>query len=233
MQWILIGLLLLVGAVYAMRQLATTNVADLARSIRRVGGAGAIGVGAILGLTGRGAIGLPLAAFGLMLLLRSFSFGGRGFGGGRPKSAGQRSRVRAARVEMTLDHDSGEMDGVVIGGPQDGRRLGEMSDAELGALWDEFQSQDPKSAQLLAAYLDRTRTEWREQHQTAGSQQRAGMGGSDLSRDEAYEILGLEPGASAAQIHAAHRALMKKLHPDRGGSTYLAAKVNQAKEILL
>lgn len=233
MQWFLIGLLVFIGVLVAMRRLATTNVADLARNIRRIGGATAIGLGAVLGLTGRGAIGLPLAAFGLMLIFRSFNFGGGVFAGMRPKSSGQRSRVRAARVEMTLDHDSGEMDGVVIGGAQNGRQLSDMSDDELGALWDEFQSQDPRSAQLLAAYLDRTRPEWREGRDTAGGQQRSGAGSAALTRDEAYEILGLEPGASAAEIHRAHRALMKKLHPDRGGSTYLAAKVNQAKEMLL
>jgi len=54
-----------------------------------------------------------------------------------------------------------------------------------------------------------------------------------MSRDEAYEVLGLHPGASETDIKEAHRRLMRGAHPDAGGSDWLAARINQARDILL
>ncbi|MHA1524965.1 MAG: DnaJ domain-containing protein, partial [Alphaproteobacteria bacterium] len=119
MQWFLIALLVFVGAIVTLRWFTRADVKVLVRNFRRTGGIVALGLAVVFGLTGRIALAVPLAAFGMMLLGRSLSFGAPGFMG-QAKSPGQRSRVRAARVEMTLDHDSGDMDGVVIGGPHDG-----------------------------------------------------------------------------------------------------------------
>jgi DnaJ-domain-containing protein 1 len=82
-------------------------------------------------------------------------------------------------------------------------------------------------------YLDRRDAGWREYAQGDAASGRPAASGGKMSEQEAYQILGLEAGASADEIGRAHRTLMKKFHPDQGGSTYLAARINEAKEILL
>ena len=161
---------------------------------------------------------------------------GSGGPGGSPgqQSAGQRSRVRTSRISMELDHDSGDMDGEVLRGRFKGRRLSSMSMPELLGLFNECRQDDPQSVALLEAYLDRTHGDaWRDQ--VAGSSGRASgsMATGDMSRSQAAEVLGLDPDADRETIIEAHRRLMQKLHPDRGGSNYLASQINRAKDVLL
>ncbi len=149
-------------------------------------------------------------------------------------SPGQASEVETRFLRMTLDHDSGVMTGLVKEGRFGGRRLEDLSLEELVALWAECRAEDAQSAAVLEAYLDRTQSEaWREAAEGQGAGPRAPSGEGAMSREEACEILGLEPGASPDKIHDAHRRLMQKVHPDHGGSNYLAAKINQAKALLL
>ena len=131
---------------------------------------------------------------------------------------------------MELDLDSGSMRGRVLKGMFAGRELDEMAPAELALLWQDCRFEDPQSAQLIEAYLDRIHPSWREDMARAESE--VGAGGI-MSAQEAYEILGVAPGASPDEIRQAHRELMKKMHPDRGGSSYLARKINEAKDLLL
>lgn len=142
---------------------------------------------------------------------------------------GGSSGVETSWLRMSLDHASGTMDGTVLRGRYRGRRLGELSLAELRGLVAECAG-DADSATLIEAYLDRLHPGWRT---AAGHEEAAPSASAAMSRDEAWRILGLEPGANEAEIRDAHRRLMKKLHPDQGGSSYLAAKINQAKDLLL
>jgi hypothetical protein len=146
---------------------------------------------------------------------------------------GRRSTVRSAALEMELDHDSGALEGTVLTGRREGRRLADMSLEELLDLGRELET-DAESAQLLEAYLDSRFPVWREHAQADAGRRQAGAPASGaMTKQEAYEILGLEAGASTAEIRKAHRRLMQRLHPDLGGSSFLAARINEAKEILL
>ena len=134
---------------------------------------------------------------------------------------------------MVLDHDSGDMDGRVLAGRHDGRMLSEMSIEDLMEVGDDLRG-DAESLRLLEGYLDRTHSGWRDDvHADDARRQSAPPGAGGMSTKEAYHILGLEPGASPAEVHAAHRRLIKQVHPDKGGSAALAAKINEAKDRIL
>lgn len=147
---------------------------------------------------------------------------------------GQTSSVQSRYLRMLLNHATGEMDGEILAGRLQGRKLSELPVERLVELLGEF-SDDEDSLALLQTYLDRVHGDWREQAgagYTGAENNNLGTSGQ-MSVQEAYEILGVESQATHEQIIAAHRRLMQKLHPDRGGSSYLAAKINKAKDVLL
>lgn len=186
-----------------------------------------------LAATGRLILASWIAAAILPLLLRRRAFArmARGFRGPSP---GQTSDIVTRYLRMQLDHDTGELRGTVLEGRFQGRLLQEMSLAEQVELLQECRVHDEQSAQILETYLDRVHGgAWRGGGESSGRESPRARSGGAMSRDEAFEVLGLAPGAGADEIREAHRKLMQKNHPDHGGSTYLAAKINQAKEQLL
>ncbi len=200
----------------------------------------------VLALTGRFYLVVALLA-GLFPLFRRLlpgllmgkifrGFGLPGMGAGRRSArAGNRSRVTSEMLEMTLDHDSGDMSGKVLKGPFSGMELADMEESEFIELLQYCRDNDEDSVRLLESYLDRRFGEsWREDDAADGQahgEEKAGRS-SGLTRAEALEILGLEPGASREEVVQAHRQMMQKMHPDRGGSTYLASLINEAKDVL-
>ncbi len=146
-------------------------------------------------------------------------------------STGRQSVVETQFLRMTLDHDTGEMAGLVLAGRFAGLAFDALSHEQLILLLSDFVGEDDESAALVRAYLDRTYgTDWQEPPR--GDRTTDGLLG-EMTRRDAYAILGLEEGASDEEIIAAHGRLIQRLHPDRGGSTFLAAKINQARELLL
>ena len=226
-----LGVAVLLLLLWAMNAFSKADPKQAARLIRYMGGCGALIFATFLLFRGEIGVAIPVGVFGLGLLgwvsLWPASFAGR-----TQKSTGQVSRVRTAFLEMELDHDSGAMRGRIVAGRHEGANLDVLDPPTLIGLLGEI---DDDSRDLLAAYLDRRQPGWREHAQgdaAAGGRTRAAPSGK-MTEEEAYQILGVQPGATAEDISRAHRSLMKKLHPDQGGSTYLAARVNEAKEVLL
>ena len=228
---LIFGLVLLALLLWALHAFTKVKPQTAAVVLKTGGGLGAIAVAGLLGARGRLDIAIPLGLTGLGLL-GWLPWSIPGLGARTQKSSGQVSRVRSAFVEMELDHDTGAMHGRILAGRHEGASLDALDVATLAGFLPDI---DEESRALLMAYLDRREPLWRENTHadaTANSSRR-GWSTGKMTEEEAYQVLGVQPGASAKDIGLAHRSLMKKLHPDQGGSTYLAARVNEAKDVLL
>jgi hypothetical protein len=234
--YILLGAVLLGLGLLAARSFIRANPAHLAQGVRAF--IAAFSALASTGLLFTGRFGLALITIGATFMavraMRRSAAGGLGEFGSRPRGQ-QSSEVITDSLRMQLDHATGELDGEVLRGPFAGRSLGSLGLADLLELLTDCQRDDPRSVALLETYLDRRQPDWRahiageQAHESSGQASAAGA----MDEATAWSILGLAPGASADEIKAAHRRLMTKLHPDHGGSSYLAAQLNQAKDFLL
>ncbi len=236
MPYLVLGIAVIIGLVLVIRGLAAT---DPKRAVKVVK-ATAVVIVLVLAIyfafsRGIGAA-LATAVFLLPMFLRwrGLSRFAKNF---RGPSSGQTTDVETMYLRMSLDHDTGVLDGTVLDGRFRGHRLQEMALPDLMELLRECRVNDEQSAAVLESYLDRIHgTDWRggDGGQAGGGRSGAGpRSGGAMTPDEAFEILGLQPGASTAEIKDAHHKLMLKNHPDQGGSTYIATKINQAKDLLL
>jgi len=222
---ILCGLLLL-GYLFV-----NADPARLARITKWAGIAVAVAAAIALLVLTEGRVMMLLAPL-LALLpglrrLRSMMSGLRG------PSTARDSTVETRFIRMSLDHDTGAMTGTVLQGRFAGTRFEELRSAELLVLLRECRAEDEEAARLLEAYLDRVHSNWRDEMAGEQASGNSRPSGPDITVDEAYAILGLAPGADAEAVKAAHHRLMKQLHPDHGGTDYLASKINRARDVLL
>jgi hypothetical protein len=177
----------------------------LGRAVRKGGVWGLVVIGGALTLMGRLTVGLPLLGLGMSMLKPGGFF--------KPKPWIVGNRIAQGRYA--------------------GRQLETLNRNELVALYAEVASR-PNDRLILEAHLDRRMPGWRENVEgDAAGRARSASGSGAMTDEQAYQILGLAPGAAEAEITAAYRRLMKRVHPDQGGSTFLAAQINQAKERLL
>lgn len=247
MTWLIFGGLLFFAGFLLLQTFVSTNPKTLANFIRYLAAAVLILLSIPVAWRAGVAMAAPLVAMALMILgwrggAMPLSMGGLGRAFGRArKSPGQTSEIHTETLHVTLDHDTGQMDGQVVTGQHRGGKLSALGIDELLDLLTTCRATDPDAAALLETYLERHRSDeldgtayqngFGDDRQNSSGQTGAQTGA--MSSQEAYAVLGLEPGASDQDIVNAYRHLMKKLHPDQGGSNYLAGKINRAKEVLL
>ncbi len=237
---VLVGVAILVVLILGIRWFLTADPKVVARWFRygMVGGLALLAV--FLAISGRGILDLPLGGL-IVYLLRHWI--ARGLPGldrmkawlkGTPQAAGS-STIETPWLRMALDRASGDLDGEVLQGRYRGARLSQLRMEQIRDLLAECAAADAQSARLIETYLDRVHDGWRDRSDSAeqGSGQGGGGASARMTPDEAWQILGLKPGASPDEIREAHRRLMIKLHPDHGGSNYLASQINAARDILL
>ncbi|RUT28600.1 molecular chaperone DnaJ [Arsenicitalea aurantiaca] len=218
---------------FIVRWIGKTDIRTLASSLRWIGGGVALFLGVILSIGGRAGIGSMLAFGGVALLRQAWQQRHNS----KPLGVGSDtvSTVRSRYIRMQLDHDTGEVWGEIVAGSMKGTDLDALDEDGTRHFIEEITG-DADSVSLLETYLDANRAGWREYlGRGDGEAGQTGTSGASglMDRAQALEILGLSEGATAQQIREAHRSLMKKVHPDAGGSTFLAARINEAKDFLL
>ncbi len=152
----------------------------------------------------------------------------RGLIGAAGRFAGKRfGPTKLTTKWLIIEYDMGRrsLDASIILGQFEGQKFSTLSESELNSLLaevhDDFQSRTAVNAYIMMRSGSASQNTAQENHSNG-----------KMSVSQAYEVLGLEANASKDDIKQAHKRLMQKLHPDRGGSSYLATQINQAKDVL-
>jgi len=230
---IVLALVILAVVALGIAWFMRANPSSLARSMRMVLVVlGAIAVGGMLIFGLRFLPSLLPELFGLAGLvitgLIARALRNRPSGGFSSPGTGRRTEVHTAFLKAWIDHGTGDVGGTVLTGRFAGRTLDRLSDSELLDLHEECRG-DADSLRVMEAYLDRRlNVDWRTAKQPPPRGPR-----SDMTREEALAVLGLAEGATEEEIRAAHRRLIRRTHPDAGGTADLAARINRAKDVLV
>lgn len=243
MSYLIGGFAVLVGLLLAARWFAYADIKSIKKVAVWVGSILLVLLGLFFVLSGKLAFALMSlpALWPLIRLARSLSRQAKNFqrmASAAPGGGGDgTTEAETHYLKMVLDHATGAMSGTVIRGNFIGKSLDDLSLEDIIQLMQDA-SNDPETQQILEAYLDRMRPNWHDEAEGFSSQHSAGAQASSASsgpmtRDEALAILGLEAGATAGDIKEAYQRIISTIHPDKGGSDYLAAKVNAAKDVLL
>jgi hypothetical protein len=218
--------LLLLGVIlYLLGWVTKAEAGKLAAWIRKSSAILLVG-GVTLIFTRNPGLAIMAGMIAYSIMARTGWYPGKGRGGSSTNSA-----VRTPYLEMSLDHMTGGISGRVLQGRFAGRVLSDFTPAERMSFLSELRSNDAQGAQLFEAYLERAFPGWNTGGEDSGP--RAGAASRGMTVDEAYLVLGLGRGATRDDVQAAHRNLMKRFHPDQGGTTYIASQVNEAKDVLL
>jgi DnaJ-like protein len=230
---IVLALVVLAVVALGIAWFLRANPSSLARGMRMVLVVlGAIAVGGMLIFGLRFLPSLLPELFGLAGLvitgLIARALRNRPSGGFSSPGTGRRTEVRTTFLQAWIDHGTGDVGGTVLTGRFAGRTLDRLSDSELLDLHEECRN-DADSLRVMEAYLDRRlNVDWRTAREPPPRGPR-----TDMTRAEALAVLGLAEGASEEEIKAAHRRLIRRTHPDAGGTADLAARINRAKDVLV
>ncbi len=230
-----LALVIVVGGLWIIKKMARSTPAQSKAFTQKISGGGIIAFAGWLAFRGQMQLAVPVFLFGLGLAGKSTVFPNGfpgGFKWGGKPSSGLKSKVATSLLAMELDHDSGSMSGTVLSGPSKGKQLAELADVALKEFYVLCQRASDQSLSLFQAWLDRAKPEWRKTW-GATANGKAKPSANAMTREEALAVLGLQASASADDIKSAHKRLMKEFHPDKGGTDYLAAKINLAKDVLL
>jgi hypothetical protein len=230
-----------------MRTFVRADPGSLVHLLHRAAAAATLALALFLVLRGQVEIAVVLGLLGFWLVAAARKTGtanrppkqlsGKPSPRGEAPRASGLSRVRSAVIEMEVDHATGVISGTILAGPEEGKSLGRLSRLQCETLYRLCLRDDPEGARLLETYLDRRFPGWSaardDEPDTWGRRPALVPRLGAMTEDEAYEVLGLHKGATRDDVMRSHRSLIKKLHPDQGGSTDLAARVNEAKDVLM